>query len=278
MRSILVLSVLALAACDQDRNERNDRANNRPPPPPGSPADASHPMGRPDMPPDHPPMGHDMGRGEMGRDGNFRVDPSDPNSAMIEELVATVSGDATHKDIKGTVTFRMQGGSTLVDANVDGLPKGEHGYHVHVFGDCSDLTTKSPGTHLDFHAGMGGMGGPNGSNMPPSTPGGTVAMAGSGSGSGSAMPMGTTDMVDASGSHVMGNLGELTADASGHATGSRTVDARLRQLLGRAVVIHEKGNDDSKTDGAAGTPIACGVIGIANPAEKASAAKEPEQK
>ena len=282
MRSILVVSVLALAACDQDENNRNDRTNphgdRMPPPPPGSAADAGHPMGRPDMPPDHPPMGHDMGRGEMGRDGNFRVDPSDPNSAMVEELVATVNGDATHKDIKGTVTFRMQGGSTLVDAQVDGLPKGEHGYHVHTFGDCSDLAAKSPGEHLDFHASMGGMGGPNGSNMPSPTGGTVGTMAGSGSGSGSAMPMNTTttNMADASGSHVMGNLGELTADASGHAAGSRTVDARLRQLLGRAVVIHEKGNDDSKTDGAAGTPIACGVIGIANPAEKASAQKEPE--
>jgi Cu-Zn family superoxide dismutase len=275
MRSILVVTVLALAACDQDQNNRNDRPTapgNHPPPPPGSAADAGHPMGRPDMAPDHPPMGHDMGRGDMGRDGNFRVDPSDPNSAMIDELVATVSGDPAHKDIKGTVTFRMQGGSTLVDAKVDGLPKGEHGYHVHVFGDCSDLATKSPGTHLDFHAGMGGMGGAPGT-MPS-----TATAMGTGSGSGAAMPMNTTDMVDATGSHVMGNLGQLTADASGHATGSRTVDARLRQLLGRAVVIHEKANDDSKPDGAAGTPIACGVIGIANPAEKASASTEPPPK
>jgi Cu-Zn family superoxide dismutase len=217
-------------------------------------------------------MGHDMGRGEMGRgemgrDGNFRIDPSDPNSAMIDELVATVSGDAAHKDIKGTVTFRMQGGNTLVDTQVTGLPKGEHGYHVHMYGDCSDLGTKSPGEHLDFHAGMGGA---TGSNMP--------STMGTGSGSGSAMPMNTpaTDMADASGSHVIGNLGEFEADASGHASGSRTVDARLRQLLGRGVVIHEKGNDDTKPDGAAGAPIACGVIGIANPAAKASASKEPE--
>ena len=115
MRSILVVSVLAFAACDQNQNDRNDRTNapgDRMPPPPGSPTDAAHPMGRPDMPPDHPPMGHDMGRGEMGRDGMFRIDPSDPNSAMVEELVATVSGDAAHKDIKGKVTFRMQGSST----------------------------------------------------------------------------------------------------------------------------------------------------------------------
>ena len=116
MRSILVVTVLALAACDQDQNDRNDRTNapgNHPPPPPGSAADAGHPMGRPDMPPDHPPMGHDMGRGDMGRDGNFRVDPSDPNSAMVEELVATVSGDATHKDIKGTVTFKPKQGDCV---------------------------------------------------------------------------------------------------------------------------------------------------------------------
>jgi Cu-Zn family superoxide dismutase len=235
-------------------------------------------------------MGRDMGRGDMGRgEGreNFRVDPSDPNSAMVEQLVATVSGDPKHKDIKGTVTFRMQGGDTLVDAQVDGLPKGEHGYHVHLYGDCSDLAAKSPGEHLDFHAGMRGMGGPTGSNMP-STAGGTVGTTagtgtGTGMGSGSgAVPKSTdttaTDMADASGSHVLGNLGELQPDASGRATGSRTVDARLRQLLGRAVVIHEKGNDETKPDGAAGNPIACGVVGIANPAAKASASKEPEQK
>jgi Cu/Zn superoxide dismutase len=295
MRSILISSVLALAACEQDRDgtneqqvDRTNAASDRTVPP-GSPADAAHPMGRPDMPHEgRPPVGRgDMGRGE-GRD-NFRVDPSDPNSAPVEELVATVSGGPKHKNIQGVVTFRMQGGNTLVDAKVDGLPKGEHGYHVHVFGDCSALDAKSPGEHLDFHAGMGGMGGPPGSNMPPSTTGGAVGTlagtgtgTGIGTGSGSGVPKSlhttATDMAGTDGTHVMGNLGELQPDASGHAAASRTVDARLRQLLGRAVVIHEKGNDETKPDGAAGDPIACGVIGIANPAAKASAAKEPDPK
>jgi Cu-Zn family superoxide dismutase len=230
----------------------------------------------------------DMGR-EMGRD-NFRVDPSDPSSAMVEELVATVSGGPKHKGIQGKVTFRMQAGTTLVDAQVDGLPKGEHGYHVHVFGDCSSLETKSPGEHLDFHAGMGGMGGTTGSNVPSTSGGAAGTLAGTGSGTGMGTGMGTgsgsgvpksmdataTDAAD--GSHVIGNLGELVADSSGHASASRTVDARLRQLLGRAVVIHEKGNDDTKPDGAAGDPIACGVIGIANPATKPSASAEPAQR
>ncbi len=301
MRSFYLLSALALAACEtpdqNDANDRNDRTNA----PPGGPGavppgpDGAHPAGRPDMnPAEGRPMG---GRGDMGRDGmnNFRVDPSDPSSAMVEELVATISGDPKHKELKGLVSFRMQGGNVLVDAKVDGLPKGEHGYHVHVYGDCSALDAKSPGEHLDFHAGMGGMGSETGSNATTTTGGtaGTLAGSGMGTGTGSGMGsgrgtgMGTgsgsgvpksmdasaTDMA-MDGSHVMGNLGELQADASGHAMASGSVDARLRQLLGRAVVIHEKGNDDTKPDGAAGDPIACGVIGIANPATKASASAE----
>jgi Cu-Zn family superoxide dismutase len=192
--------------------------------------------------------------GRDGRDGrdSFRIDPSDPTSATIEELVATVSGDAKHTKLTGTITFRAQGGNVMVDTVVDGLPKGEHGYHVHVYGDCSNLSAKSPGEHFDFRGGMGGHGD---AHEPPAA----------GSGSGAASAPATTA------SHIVGNLGELNADDKGHAAATMAVDTRLRPLVGRSVVIHERRNDESQPDGAAGDPIACGVIGIANPDDKASA-------
>jgi Cu/Zn superoxide dismutase len=69
--------------------------------------------------------------------------------------------------------------------------------------------------------------------------------------------------------HVLGNLGELTGAEGQPATmrGSiaQLTGVNLEGLVGRSVVIHEKGNDPNVPDGAAGTPIACGVIGMANP-------------
>ncbi len=79
---------------------------------------------------------------------------------------------------------------------------------------------------------------------------------------------------------ITGNLGELQADGKSTATQRDRIHAMLQgkfSILGRAVVIHEKGNNPaSPPDGAAGKRLACGVIGVANqgpaPGATASAA------
>jgi len=66
--------------------------------------------------------------------------------------------------------------------------------------------------------------------------------------------------------HITGDLGELTADASGNARHTGRVEraSGLDAIVGRAVVVHEHGNDPSQPpDGDAGARVACGVIGVA---------------
>jgi Cu/Zn superoxide dismutase len=55
------------------------------------------------------------------------------------------------------VHFMRSGEFVEVRSEVTGLPPGKHGYHVHMFGDCSDPKANSAGDHLDFAA-LGGAG------------------------------------------------------------------------------------------------------------------------
>jgi hypothetical protein len=78
---------------------------------------------------------------------------------------------------------------------------------------------------------------------------------------------------------IHGNLGDIVAVEGQPATATAMVqDATWSvSLLGRAVVIHEKGNDPTAgPDGGAGDPIACGVIGIAKGEEGDAAAAGDE--
>ncbi|MEQ1504517.1 MAG: superoxide dismutase family protein, partial [Myxococcota bacterium] len=78
------------------------------------------------------------------------VDPTSKTSRPADHLVAVVTGGKGHEAVRGTVHFRERGGSVAVSSDFAGLPAGTHGYHVHVYGDCSDLAGESPGPHLDF--------------------------------------------------------------------------------------------------------------------------------
>ncbi|MFO0744259.1 MAG: superoxide dismutase family protein [Myxococcota bacterium] len=150
---------------------------------------------------------------------------------------ATVKVEArSGSSVSGTVTFE----ETPADGNgvrpvritidLSGLSAGEHGFHVHQNGDCSDPKADSAGPHFDFG------GHPHG------------------------------DMHDAM-SHV-GDLGNLTADANGHV--AKVVDGVTKltlmpgadnSIVGHAIIVH--GNaDDLKTQpsGASGPRVGCGVV------------------
>ena len=133
-----------------------------------------------------------------------------------------------HKEeIKGTVTFTAAEGGVKVVADIDGLTPGQHGFHIHEKADMSDPALKSAGGHFnpDHHK----HGGPE------------------------------------SAEHHAGDLGNLTADAKGHAH----LDAVFKGLtiegkdgvVGHSVIIHAKA-DDLKTDpaGDARRRIAGGAI------------------
>ncbi|MFT7579945.1 MAG: Cu-Zn family superoxide dismutase [Myxococcota bacterium] len=132
--------------------------------------------------------------------------------------------------VQATVRFVDNGdGSLAVTTEASGLPAGKHAYHIHVWGDCSGPKGKTAGTHFHFH--------------------------------GSALNPGKDIQI------ITGDLGELVADADGNASHETVITGAALQgpyaVLGRAIIIHEKGNDHSQPPiGAAGGRIACGVIGI----------------
>lgn len=156
-----------------------------------------------------------------------RADEDQPQAA-----VAVLHATAGNK-IKGTVRFTPGDDGLRVETVATGLTPGEHGYHIHLYGDCSIADGSSAGTHFNLQ----------GSSLNPPKD------------------------ID----RITGNLGSLFADQNGNAQANNLIQhASLtgpKSIIGRAVIVHAKANDPKHPPiGAAGARQACGVIGIAQPA------------
>jgi superoxide dismutase, Cu-Zn family len=153
------------------------------------------------------------------------MDHSMTPSRAVAVLMPT-AGNTAH----GTVTFTAVDGGVRITAHLEGLSPGDHGFHIHEFGDCSAADGTSAGGHFN--------------------PAG-VAHAGP----------------DATTRHV-GDLGNVTANAQGVADYDR-VDHLValggpNGVIGRGVIVHAQRDDlTSQPTGAAGARVACGVVGIA---------------
>jgi superoxide dismutase, Cu-Zn family len=133
--------------------------------------------------------------------------------------------------VSGTVTFTEVEDGVRVRAEITGLTPGNHGFHVHEFGDCSAADASSAGAHF------------NPTEQPHAAP-------------------------DAEARHV-GDMGNVEADAAGAAE-LNYVDHNLSltrdklSIIGRSVVVHAKADDlKSQPAGDSGARVACGVIGLA---------------
>lgn len=145
---------------------------------------------------------------------------------------STVTGTVTFTEVEMRIGTRVVEHQVLVAYNIHGLPEGAtRGFHIHEFGDCSAPDASSAGGH--FNPGGHDHGAP-----------------------------------DAHDSHA-GDLGNVEADAQGHAIGTMTVSAErfsvvgreANNIVGKSVIVHV-GTDDlvSQPTGDAGKRAACGVI------------------
>lgn len=130
--------------------------------------------------------------------------------------------------VSGQVVFTQQADGVHISGTFSGLTPGNHGFHIHQYGDCSATDGTSAGGHFNPHAADHGS-------------------------------------PDAEMRHA-GDLGNVEADSEGNASVDR-VDAHLTfegpgSIVGRGLIVHA-GEDDltSQPTGAAGPRVACGVIG-----------------
>lgn len=131
--------------------------------------------------------------------------------------------------VTGVVIFTLTDNGIKVVADLHGLSKGKHGFHIHECGDCSSGDGSSAGGHFNPDKKSHGA------------------------------PM---DLV-----RHEGDLGNVDADDSGNAH-LEYIDKMIsfegdHSIIGRSIIVH-KIEDDFKTQptGNAGARVACGVIGI----------------
>ncbi|RJQ87920.1 MAG: superoxide dismutase family protein [Desulfobacteraceae bacterium] len=151
---------------------------------------------------------------------------ADPGKSSAVAVLHPTQGNKA----AGAVRFIKTQDGVKIMADLQGLPPGKHGFHIHEFGDCSAADATSAGGHF------------NPTNHPHAAP--TVQKR-----------------------HV-GDLGNIEAKADGSAH-METTDKMIQLegqngVMGRAVVVHA-GEDDLKTQptGDSGARVACGVIGHA---------------
>jgi Cu-Zn family superoxide dismutase len=152
-----------------------------------------------------------------------------PPKPAVTHAIAVLHPGKDSK-VAGTVHFKKEGSGVHVTGALTGLAAGNHGFHIHEFGDCSAADFTSAGGH--FNPAGNPHGGPKDAKR-----------------------------------HE-GDMGNIEATADGNAAidyvDSALAFAGAQSIVGRGVVVHAN-PDDFKTQptGNAGGRVACGVIGVA---------------
>lgn len=147
-----------------------------------------------------------------------------PTAAVA--VLASTSGS----DVKGVIMLKQEDGYVHLTGKVINLEPGEHGFHIHEFGDLTKADGTAAGGHFN--------------------------------------PDGHEHGAPGAESHA-GDLGNITADDSGVAKiDAKAEGLKLHIVLGRSIVVHAKADDlKSQPSGDAGPRVGVGVIGIAKPSE-----------
>lgn len=150
-----------------------------------------------------------------------------PTSA--EAIMKPTQGNTTN----GVVSFSQQDDKVLVNARIQGLSPGPHGFHIHEKGDCSAPDASSAGGHFN--------------------------------------PASTKHGSPSSPEHHGGDFGNLTADATGTATLAITIPASqitlsksgANSIIGKGLIVHADPDDfATQPTGNSGKRLACGVISL----------------
>ena len=154
--------------------------------------------------------------------------PMPPAAAPIETAIAVII-PTMGNSVTGVVRFTQTAGGVHVVADVVWLKQGAHGFHIHEFGDISSTDGLSTGGHFN--------------------------------------PSHSLHGAPASPDRHAGDMGNLNADANGHAT-LDYMDTIISlsgtdSIIGRSVVVHADADDlKSQPTGKAGKRLATGVIGV----------------
>ena len=152
---------------------------------------------------------------------NADQQPEVPRQAVV--VLSPTEGN----QVEGTLLLEQRGDMVHVTGEVKGLTPGEHGFHIHEFGDLRQPDGTSAGGH--FNPEDVKHGGPDDSE------------------------------------HHAGDLGNITANEQGVAQVDKQAEGlKLHFVIGRSLVVHG-GADDfrSQPSGDAGPRVALGVIGFA---------------
>jgi Cu-Zn family superoxide dismutase len=152
---------------------------------------------------------------------------------MTLKAICVLKGDGATQGVI-TITQEKADSEVVVSGKITGLKPGNHGFHIHEFGDNTNGCT-SAGSHFN--------------------------------------PFGKTHGGPADEERHVGDLGNVVADEQGEAV-VEIKDRLItltgpNSVIGRSLVVHELeddlgrgGHEFSKTTGNAGGRLACGVIGI----------------
>jgi Cu-Zn family superoxide dismutase len=155
------------------------------------------------------------------------IQPSAPAAAAGGAGARAELNPTQGNQASGQVTFTPAEGGLRVTAHLTGLTPGERGFHLHETPDCSAADGSSAGNHWNP----------------------------------TLQPHGSPDAP----AHHAGDLGNVTADASGAAHLDRVVKGLALEgnegVIGRAVIVHGQRDDlTSQPSGNAGPRLACGVV------------------
>ena len=153
---------------------------------------------------------------------------------LPERAVAVLFPTRGHQ-ARGAIEFAQTRNGVRITGTIRGLEPGQHGFHIHEFGDLRSTDGTSAGGHFN--------------------------------------PSGEQHGAPGQSQHHYGDLGNIEANEEGVATVDINADwMKVHFILGRALVVHA-GADDLKSQpaGDAGDRAGVGVIGVA----QSRAAQQP---